>query len=78
MRGPCPEGFHVPTYDDWDAMPNGSENLFQLYHLPPGFEFSSTSLRIVEHTSTSDYRICNRVSVQTSQSTAQVLHIYSG
>lgn len=78
MRGPCPEGFHVPTYDDWDAMPNGSENLFQLYHLPPGFEFSSTSLRVVENASTADYRICNRVSVQTNQSTAQVLRIYSG
>ena len=20
MRGPCPDGFHVPTYDEWDYV----------------------------------------------------------
>lgn len=79
MRGPCPEGFHVPTYDDWDrVIPYSSINFMEYYHMPPGFEFSSTSLSVYEKTSSSDYWACDKMTMQSSWgSTAQILRIYA-
>lgn len=76
MRGPCPEGFHVPMSDErTDAFLYWSDIINNIYYLPYWFEFDDLTETVVERSWTCNYLACDWRSVSSNSSTTKVAHL---